>query len=619
MAALLGLLDFFHAVLASVTGIGAALVIGGAAFAAAALGVARRDATLARFVARSARVVAIGGKLAALGYLAHVALTIFAVQGSSPDWIRAVFEASFFRSYAVLVAASLACAAAGARLAREPHARGAQLAVAAAATVIALGGAFTSHAAGWLGERAPLYALDAVHRAAAYAWLGGVAHLVLFGFAGPSPADVKAVLPRAGRLFAGCVGVLVALGTVLAIPYLGSLDALVGTSYGALLVGKLTLLAALLGLAAMNHRSVSRVARGGDPPALALWRFAEIEVGLGIATLLVAATLASTPPGVDVGAEVATAREVAHVFTQGWRDLAQLGSSGFDIGVVGVSVFNHRFAGLLLLAMALLAIAERAGVARWARNWPLLMLVLGVFVGVHADRQAWPFGRMGFVESFADPEIIQHRIAGLLVCAFAFFEWAVRTGRLAPARAGLVFPGVSLLGGAMLVLHSHAGVGIKYEFLIQLTHLPIAILGVLAGASRWLELRLPGREGRALGWIWPPALLGIGLVLVGYWEPQRAIPDPRDAQIWRTHDFRAAAGRPRANTGQGAWEFLSSGAAPSTIVNPSGGRNHFSSCLPASKSSASNSRSKFGNSSFARSTTPCFETHAAMPFSPGFP
>ncbi|MBS1107980.1 MAG: putative Copper resistance protein copD family, partial [Deltaproteobacteria bacterium] len=509
MAALLGLLDFFHAVLASVTGIGAALVIGGAAFAAAALGVARRDATLARFVARSARVVAIGGKLAALGYLAHVALTIFAVQGSSPDWIRAVFEASFFRSYAVLVAASLACAAAGARLAREPHARGAQLAVAAAATVIALGGAFTSHAAGWLGERAPLYALDAVHRAAAYAWLGGVAHLVLFGFAGPSPADVKAVLPRAGRLFAGCVGVLVALGTVLAIPYLGSLDALVGTSYGALLVGKLTLLAALLGLAAMNHRSVSRVARGGDPPALALWRFAEIEVGLGIATLLVAATLASTPPGVDVGAEVATAGEVAHVFTQGWRDLAQLGSSGFDIGVVGVSVFNHRFAGLLLLAMALLAIAERAGVARWARNWPLLMLVLGVFVGVHADRQAWPFGRMGFVESFADPEIIQHR-------------------------------GVSLLGGAMLVLHSHAGVGIKYEFLIQLTHLPIAILGVLAGASRWLELRLPGREGRALGWIWPPALLGIGLVLVGYWEPQRATPDPRDAQIWRTHDFRAA-------------------------------------------------------------------------------
>ena len=44
--------------------------------------------------------------------------------------------------------------------------------------MIAEGGAFTSHAAGWLGERAPLYALDALHRSAAYAWLGGVAHLL---------------------------------------------------------------------------------------------------------------------------------------------------------------------------------------------------------------------------------------------------------------------------------------------------------------------------------------------------------------------------------------------------------------------------------------------------------
>ena len=531
MAQFLLLLDFFHAILASVTGIGATLVIGGVAFATVALGAARRDASLGRFVSRSARAVAIGGGLAATGYAAHVALTVFAVQGSSPQWVSAVFEASFFRAYSVLVLASIACAVAGSRLARDPRDRRAQWTVAIGAAVIAAGGAFTSHAAGWLGERAPLYALDALHRSAAYAWLGGVAHLVLFGLAGPSPVEAKAVLPRAGRLFAGCVGVLVAVGVALAIPYLGSWGALVGSSYGALLLGKFVMLAGLLGMAAVNHRAVSRVARGDGPPTLALWRFAEVEVGLGIATLLIAATLASTPPGVDVGSEVATFGEVAHVFTQGWRDLAELGRSGFDIGVVGVSVFNHRFAGLLLVAMALLAIAERAGVARWARNWPLLMLVLGVFVGVHADRQAWPFGSMGFVESFTDPEIIQHRLAGLLVCAFAFFEWAVRTERLSPARAGLVFPGVSLLGGALLILHSHAGVGIKYEFLIQLTHLPIAILGVLAGASRWLELRLPGREGRAIGWIWPPALLGIGLILVGYWEPYRAVPDPRDAQL----------------------------------------------------------------------------------------
>jgi len=290
-------------------------------------------------------------------------------------------------------------------------------------------------------------------------------------------------------------------------------------------------LGCLLGLAAVNHRAVSRVARGEDGAGLALWRFAETEVGLGLATIFVAATLASTPPGIDVGPQTATLADVLHVFTQGWRDLAAHGLHAIDIDVVGVSAFNHRFSGAVLIAMAALAIADRAGLTRWARNWPLALLVLGLFVMFESDRNAWPFGTIPFVATWTDPEIIQHRIAGVLVIGFAFFEWAVRTGRLAPARAGLVFPAVSLLGGGLLIVHAHAGVGLRDEFLLQLTHLPIAVLGVIAGASRWLELRLPTREGRLVGWIWPPALLGVGLILFAYWEPPRATPDPRDAAI----------------------------------------------------------------------------------------
>jgi len=533
MEALLGLLDFFHAILASLTGVGSALAIGGVAFAAAALGAGRRgEASLERHVRRSARVVALGAAITALGAVAHVGLTTLAVLGVS-EWASGLLGASFFWSYLGVVTASAVCAA-GARVvasrgSRAERARSAAWIAALAAVGIAVGGAFTSHAAGWLGERAPLLALDAVHRAAAYAWLGGVAHLVLFGAARPNPVEVKSVLPRASRLFAGCVGVLVAAGAALALPYVGDPQRLVGTSFGLLVVAKLLLLGCLLGVAAFNHRSVSRIERGEGGADPSLWRLLELEVGIGLATFFVAGTLASTPPGVDVGAEVARASEVGHVFVQGWRDLAALGWRGWDIGVVGVSTFNHRLSGTLLVAMALLAIAERLGLARSARNWPLLLLALGGFVLVHSERQAWPFGRIGFVETFTDPEIVQHRLAGLLVIGFAFFEWAVRTRRLPPQRAGLVFPAVSLLGGGLLIVHSHAGIGLKDEMLIQLTHLPIAILGILAGVSRWLELRLPTRTGRAVGWLWPPALLGIGLILVGYWEPPRAVPDPRDA------------------------------------------------------------------------------------------
>lgn len=529
MAAILGLLDFLHAILAGLTGIGAALAIGGVAFAAAALGAG--NASLARFARRSARAVACGGALVVLGEASHLGLTMLAVRDSSSEWLGAVFEASFFRAYVAGMASGTVCAVAAARLAADGQRRGARAAAALGALGIAIGGAFTSHAAGWLGERAPLFALDAVHRAAAYAWLGGVAHLVLFGAARPNPVELKAVLPRAARLFAGCVGTLVAVGLALAVPYVGEPDALLGSSYGLLLLAKLFLLGCLLGVAALNHRSVSRITRGEGAADLSLWRFAELELGLGLAALFVAATLASTPPGVDVRGQLATAAEVGHVFAEGWRNLAALGWHGIDLRVVGVSIFNHRFSGLLLTAMALLAIAERAGLARWARNWPLLLLVLGGFVMVHSERQAWPFGRIGFVESFTDPEIVQHRLAGALVIGFAFFEWAVRTGRLAPARAGLIFPAVSLLGGGLLIVHSHAGIGLKDELLLQLTHLPIAILGIVAGASRWLELRLPTREGRWIGWLWPPALLAVGLILLGYWEPPRAVPDPRDARL----------------------------------------------------------------------------------------
>ena len=533
MEALLGFLDFFHAILASVTGVGAALALGGVAFASVALG--DGGPALERHVRRSARVVASGAALAAFGDAAHLGLTMLAVRDVSAEWLSAVFEASFFRAYLGLIAAAVVCAAAARVLARPGvngrRKRTAQVGAALGAAGVAVGGAFTSHAAGWLGDRAPLLALDAIHRAAAYAWLGGVAHLVLFGAARPNPVEVKSVLPRASRLFAACVGVLVAVGVALAVPYVGGVQRLVGTSFGLLIVAKCLLLGCLLGIAALNQRAVSRIARGEGSADLSLWRFMELEIGLGLAALLVAGTLASTPPGVDVGAQVAKASEVGAVFVQGWRDLGSLGWRGLDLQVVGVSIFNHRLSGSLLVAMALLAIAERAGLARWARNWPLLLLALGAFVIVHSERQAWPFGRIGFVESFGDPEIVQHRLAGLLVIGFSFFEWAVRTGRLPPARAALVFPAVSLLGGGLLIVHSHAGVGLKDELLIQLTHLPIAVLGMLAGMSRWIELRLPNRTGRRIGWLWPPALLGVGLILVGYWEPPRAVPDPRDAAL----------------------------------------------------------------------------------------
>jgi putative copper resistance protein D len=53
-----------------------------------------------------------------------------------------------------------------------------------------------------------------------------------------------------------------------------------------------------------------------------------------------------------------------------------------------------------------------------------------------------------------------------------------------------------------------------------LSHAPLAVLGVTAAWSRWLELRLPAenRARLAMAGIWPVCFLLIGVVLLNYRE-----------------------------------------------------------------------------------------------------
>jgi putative copper resistance protein D len=106
----------------------------------------------------------------------------------------------------------------------------------------------------------------------------------------------------------------------------------------------------------------------------------------------------------------------------------------------------------------------------------------------------------------------------VLIVAFGVFEWAVRNRRLTGNIAGLVFPLVCAFGGALLLTHSHSLGNLKEEFLAELSHTPLAVLAVMAGWSRWLELRLPAPRGRVLGRVWPICFILIGAILLNYRE-----------------------------------------------------------------------------------------------------
>jgi putative copper resistance protein D len=53
---------------------------------------------------------------------------------------------------------------------------------------------------------------------------------------------------------------------------------------------------------------------------------------------------------------------------------------------------------------------------------------------------------------------------------------------------------------------------------MELSHLPLGLVSLLAGWSRWLELRLPPADRGGPGRLWGPAFCLFGLILTFYRE-----------------------------------------------------------------------------------------------------
>jgi putative copper resistance protein D len=392
-----------------------------------------------------------------------------------------------------------------------------------------LSSAALSHAAARVEDRVLLGALDALHQLAVAVWVGGLAHLVLYAARArrePAPADGR-VAARFSSLALVSMGAIVASGAALSALYVGELAALLGTAYGVMILSKVVLLLAVLLLAARNLRLVRAGAGTGHAT---LGRLVEVELGLGVTILFAAASLTSLPPAVDVTADRATVAEVAARFAPGLPRLASppidvllreaeplMAPSGERRDVERAwSEYNHHWSGLFVLAMGLLALLEGAGV-RGARHWPLVLLGLAAFMFVRNDPRAWPLGPAGFWESMTLPDVLQHRAFVVLVVAFGVFEWMVRTGRVALRPWAYVFPMLCAVGGGLLLTHSHAMFNLKEEFLTEVSHAPLGLLGAFAGWARWVEVRLPA-AGAAPGWTWRGCLAAVGLLLLLYRE-----------------------------------------------------------------------------------------------------
>jgi len=401
-------------------------------------------------------------------------------------------------------------------------------------------------------ERALLVGLTALHYLATATWIGGLPYLLLATKRIQDNEVRSSVMQRFSRLAQASVAVLLLAGLGMAWVLVGSWDAMYGTAYGVMLSAKVSMLAALLLLGAANFYIVRGLPRGSGSGAKSLVRFAEAEIGIGLAVILTAASMTSQPPGVDLTEDRLTLEEIAaryaprmprfsspplNEISESTEELIKRAKAqgkpvptSFVPGQWNIdfnkwadkawSEYNHNCAGFVVFLLGILALLSRSRYFRWARIWPLAFLLLAVFLFFRADPENWPLGPNGFWESFQQTDVLQHRAAVLLIVVFAVFQYRVEMKWVKSMTAALVFPVVCMLGGMVLLTHTHALSNVKEELLVDLSHTPLAVLAVYAGWSRWLELRLPEDNGTRnyVAWVWPVCFILIGLLLMDYHE-----------------------------------------------------------------------------------------------------
>lgn len=461
--------------------------------------------------------------------------------------LRQVLEANFFWAGLVAVASGLAVVLWPADLRRSVN----PVAVVPAALMLAAS-VMTSHSASRMEDRVPLVGLTALHYLATASWIGGLPYLLLAVKRIPDE-DVKArVMRRFSRLAQVSVAVLFLAGLGMASLLVGSWDAMYGTAYGVMLSAKASMFGALLLLGAANFYIVKGIRGDGGGDTRSLARFGEAEIGIGLAVILTAASMTSQPPGVDLTEDRLTRHEIAaryaprmprfsspplNEISESTEELIKRAKAegrpvptSFVPGQWDIdfnkwadkawSEYNHNCAGFVVFLLGILALLSRNRYFAWAKIWPLAFLLLAVFLFFRADPENWPLGPNGFWESFRQTDVLQHRAAVLLIIVFAVFQYRVEMKWVKSMTAALVFPVVCMLGGMVLLTHTHALSNVKEELLVDLSHTPLAVLAVYAGWSRWLELRLPEENAtrRYVAWVWPVCFILIGLLLMDYHE-----------------------------------------------------------------------------------------------------
>lgn len=319
---------------------------------------------------------------------------------------------------AVLVTATLAVVLAVA--CRQVLSRSGCVLLLALALLALVPPALTGHAAGSANHDIATSAL-VLHVLASAVWVGGLAAVVLH-LRRSGPQVLGAALRVFSPLALACVVALTVSGVVSGWTRLPSVDALVGTGYGRVVLVKAVLLVGLVAIGARHRRGTLGQVALGDPRAFRRWALGEVAVmavAFGVGSAL---PRVPTPTQQDAGAGSAAAALL-----------------GYDVPpLTAARLLTQWRPDLLVLALAVLAavlyVRGVLALRRAGTSWPwwrstcwLLGVTLGAAVMVS--------GVASYAMAMFSMHMLQHMVLTMVVpVLLAFGAPLTLSLRALPAR-----------------------------------------------------------------------------------------------------------------------------------------------------------------------------------------
>jgi putative copper resistance protein D len=159
------------------------------------------------------------------------------------------------------------------------------------------------------------------------------------------------------------------------------------------------------------------------------------------------------------------------------------------------SEFNHRFAGVFVLLLGLLAMLEPLLARRigWISYlWSALFFLPGVYLLIWSDPESWPTGNQSLHYVITqNMQVLQHKIFSLLLLGLSVVEFIRVKRNLRSVWVSSMFPVLAGIGALLLLYHSPqshaAGMDASAHLAmqqIQHQHIGFALAGVGIAVSK---------------------------------------------------------------------------------------------------------------------------------------